>query len=89
VTSTALTPDAERRGVVQLSCGMGSGGCTGTLTATAGEISLGQVPFHLAEESTKDIVLPVPVPAGASQVTLVVDRSVGVGSTSPITVPVM
>lgn len=83
VTSTALLPDAQRRVSLQLSCGTGSTGCAGTVTAVAGSTKLGTVPFRTPEEQTANVHFPTPVPAGAKSVSFTVKLTKGVGSSSP------
>lgn len=84
-TSTTVTPDAQGRVAFPVSCGTGSQGCTGTVTAVAGDTRLGSVPFDLTEESTAKLTLPQPVPAGAKDVEFTVHMTTGVGPTSPVT----
>jgi hypothetical protein len=87
VTTTALRPDADNRVSLQLSCGTGSAGCQGTVTATAGDSKLGSVPFDLLEEQTGTVKLPTPVPSGAKEVTFTVTTTAGVGPSSSPTLP--
>ena len=88
VTSTTLTPDADGTVGVQVTCGTGSKGCSGTLAATAGGTGLGSIPFTLPEEQTARLTLPGPVPATADQVGLTVTTTDAVGPTSTVTLPV-
>ena len=88
VTTTALLPDAERKVSLQLSCGTGSAGCQGTVSAAAGDTPLGTVPFDVSEELTTSLHFPTPVPQRAQSVTFTVTTTVGVGPTSPVTLPV-
>ena len=88
VTSTALLPDADRKVSLQLSCGTGSTGCSGTVAAAAGSTSLGTAAFDLAEEQTGKLSFPTPVPGGASSVTFTLTVATGVGPTSPVTLTV-
>jgi hypothetical protein len=88
VTSTEVTPTADGTVGVQLSCGTGSDGCRGTLSATAGRTDLGSVPFTVREEATTTVDLPTAVPAGAGEVTITVTASQGVGPSSAVTLPV-
>jgi hypothetical protein len=85
VTTTALLPDAQRQVALQLSCGTGSSGCTGTVSAEAGDTSLGTMPFEIPEEQTAKLQLPHPVPEGATDVTFTVTVTAGVGPTGPVT----
>jgi hypothetical protein len=87
VTTTALLPDADRRVALQLSCGTGSTGCHGSVTAVAGSTPLGTVPFDIPEEQTAKLAFPTPVPDGAQAVTFTVTMTAGVGPSSPSTLP--
>lgn len=84
-TTTALLPDARRRVDLQLSCGTGSAGCAGSVTAAAGDTTLGTAPFTIPEEQTSTLRFPQPVPAGAATVTFTVTTTTGVGPSGPIT----
>jgi hypothetical protein len=84
-TTTALLPDGERRVGLQLSCGTGSTGCKGTVTAQAGATQLGTIPFDLDEERTGKLRFPRPVPTGAKDVTFTFHTTTGVGPSSPTT----
>jgi hypothetical protein len=88
VTSTTLTPDSQGHIGLQVTCGTGSEGCSGTVTVTAGDVSLGTMPIDLKEESTAKLAVPEPVPDGATEVTFTVQMATGVGPTSPVTLPV-
>src|SRR4051794_20967288 len=88
VTSTPLTPDRNGRIGLQMSCGTGDKGCAGSVTATAGGVSLGTTPLHLQEESTATLPILNAVPKGAHEVTFEVTTTTGVGPTSPVTLPV-
>ncbi|WP_157559113.1 hypothetical protein [Nocardioides sp. Soil774] len=85
VTTTALRPDAQRRVAVQATCGTGSTGCHGSVTATAGDTELGTVPLEVEEEQTATLAFPTPVPAGASEVTFTFHVTQGVGPSKPVT----
>ncbi|MBA2952621.1 hypothetical protein GON03_21605 [Nocardioides sp. MAH-18] len=87
VTTTVLRPDADGRVSLQLSCGTGSTGCAGTVTAVAGGTNLGTVPFDLQEELTGKVSFPKAVPEGAADVTFTVEATTGVGPTSSTTLP--
>lgn len=87
VTTTALTLRPDRTSSVQLSCGMGDGGCAGTLKITVDGAPLASMPYALAEESTRDIPVPA-VPSGAQTVQVAITRTAGTGSTSPVVIPV-
>jgi len=87
VTTTALRPDADNKVSLQLSCGTGSTGCAGTVTATAGSTPLGSAPFDLQEELTGTVQLPTPVPAGAKDVTFTITTTKGVAPSSSPTLP--
>jgi hypothetical protein len=88
VASTSLTPDALGKIGLQLTCGTGSDGCSGKITATAGKVDLGSGSFDLREESTGNLTFPAPLPRGASEVTFTVKAATGVGPSSPVTLPV-
>lgn len=88
VTSTTATPDAQGRVSLQLSCGTGADGCTGQVTATAGDTTLGTRPIALKEETTAKLTFPTPLPAGASEVTYTLTVKTGVGPSKPVTLPV-
>jgi hypothetical protein len=88
VTSTALTPDRDGRVGLQVTCGTGSEGCAGTVTATSGTTDLGRLPFDIREENSATLTPPGAVPAGADEVTFHVDMATGVGPTGDATVPV-
>jgi hypothetical protein len=84
-TTTALRPDEQNRVSVQISCGTGDTGCHGSVTATAGDTTLGTVPIDVPEELTASLRFPTPVPAGAKDVTFTVTLDKGVGPSSPLT----
>ena len=88
VASTTVTPDAQGKAGLQVTCGSGDQGCAATITVTAGDHELGSIPVHQAEESTATLPLPAAVPAGASELTFTVDLTKGAGPTSPVTLPV-
>ena len=88
VTSPSVTPDSRGRVGPQVSCGTGSDGCTGTVTATAGHTNLGTVPFHLKEESTATIPFPTSVPDGTQEVSFQVKATSGYSPSDPVTLPV-
>ncbi|MEJ7833801.1 MAG: hypothetical protein WKF79_12860, partial [Nocardioides sp.] len=88
VTSTTLTPDDHGQVGLQVSCGAGSEGCSGTVTVNAGGQSLGSVPYTLREQSTDTLTLPTPVPVGSDEVSFQVTSATGIGPTSPVTLPV-
>lgn len=86
-TTTALLPDAQNRVGLQLSCGTGSTGCDGSVTASAGGRTLGRVPFSIVEEQSQTLTFPTPVPTAATEVTFTVRTTTGVGPSSPVTLP--
>ncbi len=88
VTSTSVTPDDRGRAGLQVSCGAGSDGCSGTLSAKAGGRDLGSLPYSLQEQSTGTLALPISLPAGAEGVTFRLRSATGVGPTSPVSLPV-
>src|SRR6476469_6319464 len=87
VASTSVTPNSKGQVTLQLTCGTGSDGCRGTVTAKAGSTTLGTVPVDLREESTGKLAFPTAVPAGAKEVTFEVKATAGVGPSSPPTLP--
>ena len=88
VTSTSLTPDDQDAVGLQVSCGAGSDGCAGTLTAKAGGQDLGSLPYDLKEQSTGTLTLPTPVGRTEKEVVFELRTSTGVGPSSPVTLPV-
>jgi hypothetical protein len=88
VTSTTAAPAADGTTSVQVTCGTGDQGCSGSVAVTAGKVDLGTIPFDLQEESTGTLVVPEPVPHGAKELTFTVQPTTGVGPTSPVTLPV-
>jgi hypothetical protein len=87
VTSTTATPDPSGHISVGLACGVGHGGCSGTVTATAGSTTVGTASFTMTEQATTSLPLSGTLPAGAKQVTYTVTTTAGVAP-SPATVPV-
>lgn len=85
VTTTALRPDAQRQVAIQATCGTGSNGCHGDVTATAGDTELGTVPLDVEEEQTTTLAFPTAVPAGAGEVTFTFRLTEGVGPSKPVT----
>jgi hypothetical protein len=88
VTTASVTPDARGQGAVQITCGTGSEGCSGTVDVSAGDHDLGSVPYDLKEESTDTVTVPGPVPVDASEITFTFRPERGVGPTSPVVLPV-
>lgn len=88
VTSTSLTRDDEGRVGLQVSCGAGSDGCSGTMTAKAGGRDLGALPYSLQEQSTGTLTMPTSVPDGVNEVSFQLKSATGVGPTSPVSLPV-
>jgi len=88
IASTSLAPDARGRLTVQLTCGTGSDGCTGRVSAEAGKVDLGSASLAAKEESTTTVTFPTAVPQGASEVTVRVTTTSGVGPSGPVTLPV-
>ena len=84
VTTTALLPDSQRRISLALSCGTGSTGCVGTVTAKAGDTTLGTVPVRMLEEQTANVHFPTPVPAGADSVDFTLTTTRGTGPKGPV-----
>jgi len=88
VTSPSVTPDSQGRVAPQVSCGTGSDGCVGTITATSGSTRLGTQTFRLKEESTAAIHIPGALPKGAKDVSLQVKVTKGSTSSDPVVLPV-
>lgn len=88
VTTTSVTPDAQGGGAVQVTCGTGSEGCSGTVDVSAGDRELGSVAYDLKEESTEAIAMPASVAGDESEITLTFRPEHGVGPTSPVVLPV-
>jgi hypothetical protein len=88
VTSPSVAPDSRGRVSPQVTCGTGSKGCAGTMTAMAGTTKLGTVPFKLKEESTSAIRFPSPLPNGTKEVSFQVKTTSGYSSPDPVTLPV-
>jgi hypothetical protein len=88
VTSTSVTPDDQGRVGLQVSCGAGSDGCSGTLTAKAGGRDLGSLPYSLQEQSTGTLTMPTSVRDSADEVSFQLHSATGVGPTSPASLPV-
>jgi len=88
VTSTTANVGPDGKVGVDLACGVGAGGCSGTVTGkTDTGVSLGSVPFKLTEQATTHLTLPTVLPAGAKQVTFTVTTTAGVAP-SPSTLDV-
>lgn len=85
VSSSTLTPDAQGHLAVQLTCGTGSAGCAGSLSATANGVDLGTASFTMVEESSQNVPLPGVLPADATQVILTLKRTIGAGNDAPVT----
>lgn len=85
VLSTDLTTDAQGKPTLQLSCGTGDKGCSGTVSATAGSVDLGTVSLGLQEETTSTVTLPRALPAGVKDVSFTVRSTDSVGPSSPVT----
>lgn len=88
ITSTTLSPDAQGRANIQVSCGPGSGNCSGSLKLLTDTSTLATMPYDLEEQATATLTVPVPVPAGVGQVTFEVQPTNGVGPTKPVVLPV-
>jgi hypothetical protein len=69
ITNTTAALDGQRHTGVDLACGPGAGGCTGTVTASSGGRTLGTVHYAMTEQATTHLTFPTPVPAGAKDVT--------------------
>lgn len=88
ITSPSVTPDAQGLVNAQVTCGTGSQGCAGTITAMAGKTSLGVVPYRLKEEATARIPFPNALPAGTKEISFQVTPATGYSSDSPVVLPV-
>lgn len=78
VTSTVLPVDASNRTGVQLTCGAGAHGCSGTMTVTDGSSTLAVLPYRLQEQSTTTLPIPTDVPAAAKSLTFAFTPEVGI-----------
>jgi hypothetical protein len=85
ITSTTLTPDADGHVSVQVTCGTGDRGCSGTVSAAAGNTSLGTTSYDVPEEATATLTFPDRVPHDVGSITFTVSPTVGVGPTGPAT----
>lgn len=85
VTTTALRPDARGHVAIQVTCGTGSDGCHGSVTAMAGRATLGTVPVDVEEEQTSTLAFTTPAPAGSPEVVFTVRLTDGFGPTKPVT----
>ena len=88
VTSTSVSPDDQGRVGLQVSCGAGSAGCSGTVTVNAEGRDLGTTPYSLQEQSTGTLTLPAAVRGSAQEVSFQLRSATGVGPTSPVSLPV-
>jgi hypothetical protein len=88
VLSPAVATDQSGHVRLQLGCGTGSDGCSGTVTATAGSVKLGTGTFRMLEESTTYVTFPGKLPGGAKEVTFQVTPKDGYASTDPVSLPV-
>ncbi|MFL6060696.1 MAG: hypothetical protein ACJ72E_05660 [Marmoricola sp.] len=78
LTSTVLPVDASNRTGVQLTCGAGANGCSGTVTVTDGSITLATMPYKLQEQATATLPIPADVPAAAKSLTFAFKPAVGI-----------
>lgn len=85
VTTTALRPDAQGHVAIQATCGTGSAGCHGSVTAMAGSTTLGTVPVDAKEEQTSTLTFTTPVPADSPEVVFTFRLTDGFGPTKPVT----
>ena len=85
ILNTELTLDSQGRPSLQLSCGTGDKGCSGTVSATAGSVDLGAVQLSLKEETTTTVTFPTAVRAGTTDVTFTIKTSDAVGPSAPVT----
>ena len=88
IISPSVAPDAQNRVALQLSCGVGSKRCAGTITGTVGTTMIGTVPFRMKEQSTAMVAFPMAMPGAAREVTFQVTVTEGFTSSSPVTLPV-
>jgi hypothetical protein len=88
VTSTTLSRDADGKVGVAVSCGTGSNGCSGSITAAGGDTSLGTTSFDMQEESTATLAVPEAVPGDVAEVTFTIQEATGFGPPKPVTLPV-
>jgi hypothetical protein len=88
VTSTTVTPDADGLVAIQATCGTGFDGCTGSVSAAAGDVGLGTQSFATKEEATATFTFDTPLPSGASEVTFTFTMLTGIGPPKPVTLPV-
>ena len=58
------------------------------MLAAAGKVSLGSMPYDLAEESTVTMTVPDRVPDGVEKVDLQVQPATGLGPLSTVSLPV-
>ena len=72
VTTTALRPDSQGQVAMQATCGTGSAGCRGTVTATAGSTDARHGADRRQGGADRHVRLRHPVPAGAPEVTFTV-----------------
>jgi hypothetical protein len=88
ITSTAANVTPDRKAGVDLACGVGAGGCVGTVTAqTDTGVRLGTASFTMTEQATTHLTFPTAVPAGVKAITYTVTTTKGVAP-SPSTLPV-
>ncbi|MEP9361638.1 hypothetical protein ABLE68_01645 [Nocardioides sp. CN2-186] len=89
IASTTITPDADGKAGLQITCGTGDKGCAGTIAVTGDDGSeLGTITFHQDEETAATVPLPASVPAGTKELTFTPAMTTGAGPTSPVTLPV-
>jgi hypothetical protein len=88
ISSPSVSPDTRGHVAPQVTCGTGSNGCAGTITATAGHTTLGTVQFELKEESSAAIRFPTPAPSGSKEIAFQVKATDGFSSPDPVTLPV-
>ncbi|MGZ4475115.1 MAG: hypothetical protein ACXVWW_05370 [Nocardioides sp.] len=89
VTSTTVNVTADGTVGVDLACGVGAGGCRGSVAAvTDTGVKLGTVPFTMTEQATTHLKFPTALPAGAKQVTFTATATAGFAPPSPATLAV-
>lgn len=87
ITSPSLTP-GQGRIQPEITCSLGTGRCTGVVTAAVGRRTLGTVSYDLPDGQGGALSFPTP-PPGTDAVTLVVRPSSGRGPADPVVVPLL
>lgn len=87
ITSTVLAVAPDDQTGVQVSCGAGDGGCSGTMTVSDGATTLATIRYDMKEQATPTLAIPAAVPADAKELTFTFSGSSGVAPPKPSTVP--